>query len=352
MDEMAGYYCHNPYYPQPPPPPPPPPPQQLYAAPPPPPPPPPSYHHHHQYHPPPLQYAANSSYPQNAPIPSHHNQYYGDQFYDDLRTLFVAGLPEDVETREIYNLFREFPGYESSKLRRATEHNKPYGFAVFLDQPSAVAAMQALNGLVFDLEKKSTLYISLAKSNSKSKRSRTDDGASGSSDKKFRGSAAYSNFHDTGVGSNIHMPGMGNSAYNMIGYSSTQSHGYDSGVAEGAESRRMKSSTPYIPQNSTPCPTLFVANLGPTCAEQELIEVFSRCTGFLKLKMQNKNGAPVAFVDFQVYLKNVVLNVQDIACSTAALNSVQDMILYTSNGEGMRLEYPLVPLCTSLFGVF
>ncbi|KAF5190459.1 RNA-binding (RRM/RBD/RNP motifs) family protein [Thalictrum thalictroides] len=55
----------------------------------------------------------------------------------------------------------------------------------------------------------------------------------------------------------------------------------------------------YVPQNSTPCPTLFVANLAPTCAEQELIEVFSRCPGFLKLKMQNKNGAPVAFVDFQ-----------------------------------------------------
>ncbi|KAF5207141.1 RNA-binding (RRM/RBD/RNP motifs) family protein, partial [Thalictrum thalictroides] len=55
----------------------------------------------------------------------------------------------------------------------------------------------------------------------------------------------------------------------------------------------------YVPQNSTPCPTLFVANLAPTCAEPELIEVFSRCPGFLKLKMQNKNGAPVAFVDFQ-----------------------------------------------------
>jgi len=37
-----------------------------------------------------------------------------------------------------------------------------------------------------------------------------------------------------------------------------------------------KSSTPYIPQNSTPCATLFVANLGPSCNEQELMQVFSR----------------------------------------------------------------------------
>lgn len=33
---------------------------------------------------------------------------------------------------------------------------------------------------------------------------------------------------------------------------------------------------PLVAQNNTPCPTLFVANLGPTCTEQELIQVFSR----------------------------------------------------------------------------
>lgn len=32
----------------------------------------------------------------------------------------------------------------------------------------------------------------------------------------------------------------------------------------------------FAPQNNPPCPTLFVANLGPTCSEQELIDVFSR----------------------------------------------------------------------------
>lgn len=36
---------------------------------------------------------------------------------DEVRTLFVAGLPEDVKPREIYNLFREFPGYETSHIR-------------------------------------------------------------------------------------------------------------------------------------------------------------------------------------------------------------------------------------------
>lgn len=31
-----------------------------------------------------------------------------------------------------------------------------------------------------------------------------------------------------------------------------------------------------VSQNAPPCPTLFVANLGPTCTEQELIQIFSR----------------------------------------------------------------------------
>ncbi|MQL90955.1 hypothetical protein Taro_023555, partial [Colocasia esculenta] len=80
--------------------------------------------------------------------------------------------------------------------------------------------------------------------------------------------------------------------------------------------------------SSAPCPTLFVANLGPTCSEPELTQAFSRCRGFLKLKMQNKNGVPVAFVDFQ-----------DAVCSSEALNHLQGTLLYSSDGEGMRLEY-------------
>lgn len=36
------------------------------------------------------------------------------------------------------------------------------------------------------------------------------------------------------------------------------------------------SSAPYIPQDVNACPTLFVADLGPTCTEEELIQVFSR----------------------------------------------------------------------------
>lgn len=234
----------------------------------------------------------------------------------DVRTLFIAGLPEDVKAREIYNLFREFPGYESSHLR-TNASTQPFAFAVFVDQQSAVMALHSLNGMVFDLEKGSTLYIDLAKSNPRSKRLRTDDEKHGS-EKRMKPDSS-SRGMDSGLGS-IHMPGMGNSAHNTIGYPSTRSHG--NSEAAGAKDSDVKS-------NAIPCPTLFVASLGPTCSEQELIQVFSRSRGFLKLKMQSTYGAPVAFVDFQ-----------DTACSTEALTHLQGTVLQSStSGEGMRLEY-------------
>lgn len=191
--------------------------------------------------------------------------------------------------------------------------------------------MHALNGLMFDLEKESTLYIDLAKANSRGKRSRTDDGWTKFSDKKVRGSGAFSRVPpDSGVGSTTHLSGMGNSAYNMNGYPSAQSHlnfGGEAGIDANLKLSN-KSSTPYVPQNNNPCPTLFVANLGPNCTEQGLTQIFSRCPGFLKLKMQNKNGVPVAFVDFQ-----------DASSSTSALCFLQGSQQFSLDGDGMRLEY-------------
>ncbi|KAG5404623.1 hypothetical protein IGI04_010742 [Brassica rapa subsp. trilocularis] len=290
----------------------------------------------------------------------------------DVRTLFVAGLPEDVKPREIYNLFREFPGYETSHLR-ISDGSKPFAFAVFSDLQSAVAVMNALNGMVFDLEKHSTLYIDLAKSNPKSKRSRTgkfwilsascvDDGR-----ESLKKTKPWSNTTESGFGS-FHTPGMSSSAHNTIGFSPAQRSSallestfflllgnaaldYVSllhrlfhiiclevqGVANVA-GRAM--SSPKSNNAAEPCPTLFIANLGPNCTESELVQVFSRCRGFLKLKIQGTYGTHVAFVDFQ-----------DVSCSSEALHALQGTVLYSSlTGEGLRLQYPslLLYLCLCL----
>ncbi|KAL9327641.1 hypothetical protein ACSQ67_002644 [Phaseolus vulgaris] len=385
MDDMAAYYSqpqpaglltYHQYY-QPPPPPPPP----LMAVVPPPPGAvvPPAHHVHPPYVAQHQQQAVFGSY--GSPQPS----------TNEVRTLFVAGLPEDVKPREIYNLFREFPGYESSHLRSPTNSSQPFAFAVFASQQSAIMAMHAVNGMVFDLEKGSTLFIDLAKSNSRSKRSRIDDDRAGA-DKKARsvtsswatpdsGQLAIDHTKDTFTYElTLHMfctlrhyqvlaaftclewvillttrtrlvihLHKGHLHYLITVYYVIQTlyflqshliicvfvfcnslgNADGSAMSDGLYMNMKKSSTPYIPQNSTPCATLFVANLGPSCNEQELMQVFSRYHGFLKLKMQSTYGAPVAFVDFQ-----------DATSSTEALNSLQGSILHSSQtGEGMRLEY-------------
>uniref|UniRef100_A0A803KY07 RRM domain-containing protein n=1 Tax=Chenopodium quinoa TaxID=63459 RepID=A0A803KY07_CHEQI len=178
-------------------------------------------------------------------------------------------------------------------------------------------------GMVFDLEKGSTLYIDLAKSNSRSKRQRTDDEGP-ASDKKHKGSPALSRGSvELGIGS-FHIHGMGNSAYNTIGYPSAQSRRSHSsrGISEANAAKSSHSSASHIPQDNPPCPTIFVANLGPRSSEQELTQVFSRCRGFLKLKIQGTYGAPVAFVDFQ-----------DTACSTEALSQLQGTVLISSSSD-------------------
>ncbi|XP_062229631.1 uncharacterized protein LOC133927266 [Phragmites australis] len=258
------------------------------------------------------------------PLPAAYGAYYdrAEQFLpqrDELRTLFIAGLPSDAKPREVYNLFRDFPGYVSSHLRSG-KSSQAYAFAVFADQPSALAAMTATNGMIFDLEKNCSLHVDLAKSNSRSKRLRSDDASPYSSEKKIRKPRG---FPDSGAGSNIHMSGMGNSSHSLNGYPSAQSY-----TNLESSSGHSKDPSTFAPQNNPPCPTLFVANLGPTCSEQELIDVFSSCAGFVKLKMQKKLGAPVAFVDFK-----------DVNSSTEALNRLQGVILYSSPGEGIRLEY-------------
>ncbi|XP_021714357.1 RNA binding protein fox-1 homolog 3-like isoform X2 [Chenopodium quinoa] len=327
MEEMSSYY----YTPPPPHPhqPPPPPPSDVhsafykthYHA-------PPQQHPpttaalHHSHHLPPPSLHPSSSYSHH-PQPPHSS-------HDEVRTLFVAGLPEDVKPRELYNLFRDFPGYLSSNLRSPSKSSQPFAFVVFADQKSAVTAMHEINGMVFDLEKGSTLYIDLAKSNSRSKRQRTDDEGP-ASDKKHKGSPALSRGSvELGIGS-FHIHGMGNSAYNTIGYPSAQSRRSHSsrGISEANAAKSSHSSASHIPQDNPPCPTIFVANLGPRSSEQELTQVFSRCRGFLKLKIQGTYGAPVAFVDFQ-----------DTACSTEALSQLQGTVLISSSsGDGLRLEY-------------
>ncbi|KAL3618090.1 hypothetical protein CASFOL_038411 [Castilleja foliolosa] len=84
-----------------------------------------------------------------------------------INTLFVSGLPDDVMPREIHNLFRNRPGFESCQLKYTGRANQVVAFATFANHQSAIAALHSLNGVKFDPQTGSTLHIELARSNSR-----------------------------------------------------------------------------------------------------------------------------------------------------------------------------------------
>ncbi|KAE8684420.1 Small nuclear ribonucleoprotein family protein [Hibiscus syriacus] len=92
--------------------------------------------------------------PSHPPGPSHH---------DEVRTIFITGLPEDVKERELQNLLRWLPGFEASQVNYKGEN--PMGFAFFSNAQFAVAAKDAVQEMVFDAKSKSLLHIEIAKKN-------------------------------------------------------------------------------------------------------------------------------------------------------------------------------------------
>jgi len=87
----------------------------------------------------------------------------------DARTLFISGLPTDVQDREIHLIMRFFPGYEGCTIARPPA-KQPIVFAVFHMHDQAVFVREALAGLRFDVNANHPLRIEFAHSNSKVRR--------------------------------------------------------------------------------------------------------------------------------------------------------------------------------------
>ncbi|KAG5021319.1 hypothetical protein AAZX31_07G009900 [Glycine max] len=238
----------------------------------------------------------------------------------NINTLFVSGLPDDVKAREIHNLFRRRPGFDSCQLKYTGRANQVVAFATFFNHQSAMAALHALNGVKFDPQTGSVLHIELARSNSRRKRkpggeayvvidkrstgepdlqgSSSDDGDSDpdepSDSGDNQGDIAIMTSDETAVGSD-----------NAV---SVEQHG--KGSAGGL------------------CSTLFIANLGPNCTEDELKQAFSVYTGFNMVKMRSRGGMPVAFVDFE-----------ETDQAAKVVEELQGSLLPSSDRGGMHIEY-------------
>lgn len=91
---------------------------------------------------------------------------------DEVRTLFVSGLPMDVKQRELYLLFRTFDGYQGNIVRMTSKAGKPpapVGFVTFETRKHADKARQALQGVKFDPFDPMPLRLEFARSNTKAR---------------------------------------------------------------------------------------------------------------------------------------------------------------------------------------
>ncbi|XP_068648545.1 polyadenylate-binding protein 2 [Aristolochia californica] len=247
----------------------------------------------------------------------------------NIHTLFISGLPDDVKAREIHNLFRRRQGFESCQLKYTGRGNQVVAFATFYNHHTAMVALKELDGRLFDPETGATLHVELARSNSRTKRPR-GTGAYAIIDKRFRTSIdiqeTESNDGDGGSDdpSGTDNPNSNNKDTALAATQSGDSSGNLDSEQVGLNEQSEKPTTTEL----HPCSTLFIANLGPTCTEEELKQVMSQYPGFLVLKMRARGGMPVAFADFE-----------EVDQATEALKSLHGSLLPSSDRGGLHMEY-------------
>ncbi|XP_060552872.1 protein couch potato-like isoform X13 [Ruditapes philippinarum] len=305
---------------------------------------------------------------------------------DEVRTLFVSGLPMDAKPRELYLLFRSYKGYENALLKMMGKaigkNNNPVGFVTFSSRVAAEAAKQDLQGVRFDPDLPQTLRLEFAKSNTKVTKPKQQSPQPathptlihpltgqdlGAAFFPAAGPEAWAPPHAlaypelaptalhhtatlmqhpalTQLPVRIH-PAMMHGAGSV---SATLPHpslgatpiftspicglpqmqvAMGKAVNGAASSPGLPAGLPGTTTNS-PCSTLFVANLGQFSSEQELKDLFSSFQGFSRLKMYNKGGSPVCFVEYQ-----------EVKHASEAMSRLQGFVLLSSDRGGIRIEY-------------
>ncbi|XP_076333165.1 protein couch potato-like isoform X2 [Tachypleus tridentatus] len=279
----------------------------------------------------------------------------------------------DAKPRELYLLFRAYEGYEGSLLKVTSKNGKtssPVGFVTFTTRAGAEAAKQDLQqGIRFDPDLPQTIRLEFAKSNTKVSKPKQQLSPPVAATYPTLlhpvtgqiGAALFPGVHDgwsphhlsyaeVPVSSALHPPALLHPALHaqlpvIINYPHMAvphpalSHAALAGnapihatippshlVASPALASPVGSASST--NNTPPCSTLFVANLGQFVSEQELKDLFGCFPGFCRLRMHNKGGTPVAFVEYQ-----------DVRIATHALNTFQGYVLFSSDRGGIRIEY-------------
>ncbi|KAL6560035.1 hypothetical protein OROGR_005152 [Orobanche gracilis] len=230
--------------------------------------------------PPPVSAAAPMHFPPHPhPPPIPLDSPSGRSLSDEVRTIFISGLPEDVKERELHNLLRWLPGYEASQVNCKGEH--PMGFALFATAHYALAAKDALQDMVFDSESKTVLHTEMAKKNLFVKRGIVADSNAYDQSKRMRTGGDYT--HTSYSTFPIHTPPP--AMWAPYGYMSPAPPPYDPYAGYAVPPVPIPAPAPvpapssYVPvqntKDNTPCNTLFIGNLGENINEEELRGLFS-----------------------------------------------------------------------------
>ncbi|CAD8210706.1 unnamed protein product (macronuclear) [Paramecium tetraurelia] len=107
------------------------------------------------------------------PNPMFNNQYFelirdNQQFQpqkESTHSLYVDGIPNDAQEREVAHIFRPYPGFQRVRLiKKQTQKGREYllCFVDFDDALQATIVMQTLQGYRFDKNDKTGLKIYFA----------------------------------------------------------------------------------------------------------------------------------------------------------------------------------------------
>ncbi|KAI5679531.1 hypothetical protein M9H77_00758 [Catharanthus roseus] len=253
---------------------------------------------------------------------------------DEVRTIFISGLPEDVKERELQNLLRWLPGYEASQVNFKGEH--PMGFALFSTPQFAIAAKDALQDMVFDAESKSVLHTEMAKKNLFVKRGIVADSNAYDQSKRMRTGGDYTHTAYSSP-SPFHPPPA--PVWGPHGYMAPAPPPYDPYGGYPVPPVPMPAPTPvpapssYVPVQNTkdnpPCNTLFIGNLGENINEEELRGLFTAQPGFKQMKILRQERHTVCFIEFE-----------DVNSASNVHHSLQGAVIPSSGSVGMRIQYP------------
>lgn len=261
----------------------------------------------------------------------------------------------DTKPRELYLLFRAYQGYESSQLKVTNKNGKPsppVGFVTFTSRQDAEDCRKKLIGVVFDLELKQSIRLEFARTNTKVNRPKqpsppvynpTISGITPTSiDSAFLGAASvYDQLQALEqqqqiLAANGMLNLQGLQGLPMLTGNNQQFLQTNQLVAATMTANAIQQQQQLLAglmngpgSANPPCSTLFIANIGTNPNEEEIRQLFKKSPGFCRLRLNNKGGAPVAFVEFA-----------NIMNASYALATLQGTMLQSSErGTGIRIEY-------------